>query len=107
MIRLTRLNGDEFVINADLIRSVEQRPDTYVMLTTGDRLIVRESLSEVIGRALAWARAVRLGTQPEVPAGSLARSTADSAEALPAAADESSDTPDRTRRTGSAEAAAG
>lgn len=60
MIKLTRLNGDEFVVNADLIRFIESRPDTYVTLTTDDRLIVRESVDEVVHRAISYARALRL-----------------------------------------------
>lgn len=59
MIRLTRLNGEEFVVNAELIRFVESRPDTYVTLTNDERLIVRESVDEVVKRAVAYARAVR------------------------------------------------
>lgn len=59
MIKLTRLGGEEFVLNADLIRSVESRPDTYVTLTTGERLIVREGVEEVVGRAIGYARAIR------------------------------------------------
>ena len=60
MIRLTRLNGDEFVVNADLIRFIESRPDTFVTLTTDDRLIVRESVEEVVKRAISYSRAVRM-----------------------------------------------
>ena len=60
MIKLTKLNGDEFVVNAELIRYVERRPDTYVTLTTDDRFIVKESLEEVVSRSLAYSRAVRL-----------------------------------------------
>ncbi len=60
MIKLTRLNGDEFVVNAELIRFVESRPDTYVTLTTDDRMIVRESVDEVVKRAIAYARVIRI-----------------------------------------------
>lgn len=59
MIKLTRLNGEEFIVNAEMIRFVESRPDTYVTLTSNDRLIVRESVDEVVRRSIAWARAVR------------------------------------------------
>ncbi len=59
MIKLTRLNGDEFVVNAELIRFVESRPDTYVTLTSDDRLIVRESVDEVVKRSIAYSRAIR------------------------------------------------
>ncbi len=59
MIKLTRLGGEPFVLNADLIRTVESRPDTYVTLTSGERMIVRESADEVVTRAICYARAVR------------------------------------------------
>ena len=59
MIRLTRLDGQEFVVNAELIRFVESRPDTYVTLTTNDRFIVRETMEEVVKRSIAYSRAVR------------------------------------------------
>jgi len=60
MIKLTRLNGEEFVVNADLIRFVECRPDTFVTLTTNDRFIVRESLDEVVRRTVEHSRTIRL-----------------------------------------------
>lgn len=59
MIKLTRLNGEEFVVNAELIRFIESRPDTYISLTTDDRIIVRESVQEVVRRTIAYARALR------------------------------------------------
>ena len=60
MIKLTKLNGEEFVVNADLIRFVESRPDTFVTLTTEDRFIVKESMEEVVARCIAHSRLVRL-----------------------------------------------
>jgi flagellar protein FlbD len=59
MIKLTRLNGEEFVVNADLIRYVESRPDTYVTLNSNERVIVKEPVAEVVRRAIAYCRAVR------------------------------------------------
>ena len=59
MIALTRLNGDTFVINAEKIRTVESTPDTLVCTDSGDRLMVRESLVEVMRRAIEYARLVR------------------------------------------------
>ena len=56
MIRLTRLNGEEFVLNAELIRYVEQRPDTFITLTTGESLVVRQSMDEVVRRAVEYHR---------------------------------------------------
>jgi flagellar protein FlbD len=59
MIKLTRLNGEEFVLNAELIRFVESRPDTYVTLLSNERVIVKEPVAEVVRRAIAYSRAVR------------------------------------------------
>ena len=54
MIKLTRLDGEPFVLNADLIRYVERRPDTFITLTSGDRIVVAESMDEVIRRAVEY-----------------------------------------------------
>ncbi|GAA5506652.1 flagellar FlbD family protein [Novipirellula caenicola] len=54
MIKLTRLDGEPFVLNADLIRYVERRPDTFVTLTSGDRIVVKESMDDVIERAVQY-----------------------------------------------------
>jgi flagellar protein FlbD len=59
MIQLTRLNGEAFILNAELIQYVESRPDTYVTLTTSDRFIVRESMEEVVRRAVEYSRTIR------------------------------------------------
>lgn len=59
MITLTRLNGQQFVINADKIRYVESTPDTVVCCDSGDRLMVKESIQEVTRRAIEYARVVR------------------------------------------------
>jgi flagellar protein FlbD len=60
MIKLTRLNGEEFILNADLIRFIESGPDTFITLTTDDRLVVREKVDEVVARAIDYARRIRL-----------------------------------------------
>ena len=54
MIALTKLNGQQFVLNADLIRYVETCPDTLITLTVGDNIMVRESMEEVIKRTIAY-----------------------------------------------------
>ena len=59
MITLTRLNGQPFVVNAEKIRLVECTPDTVVCCDTGDRLMVKESLQEVMRRAIEYARVIR------------------------------------------------
>lgn len=52
MIFLTRLDGREVVVNSDLIVTVEATPDTMVTLSTGDRILVRELVEEVVTRAV-------------------------------------------------------
>lgn len=60
MIRVTRLSGEEIIINANLIQYVESRPDTYISLTTSDRLVVREPIDEVVRRCLEYSRSIRI-----------------------------------------------
>ncbi|HEY8750090.1 MAG TPA: flagellar FlbD family protein [Tepidisphaeraceae bacterium] len=59
MIALTRLNGHQFVVNADKIRYIESTPDTIVCCDTGEKLMVRETLQEVMRRAIEYARTIR------------------------------------------------
>jgi uncharacterized protein YlzI (FlbEa/FlbD family) len=50
MIHLTRLNNTALVVNADLIKFIENAPDTVITLITGEKLVVRESAAEVLER---------------------------------------------------------
>jgi flagellar protein FlbD len=59
MITLTRLNGQSFVVNADKIRYIERTPDTVVCTDTGEKMMVKEDLQEVIRRAIEYARLIR------------------------------------------------
>jgi len=54
VIRVTRLNKSELVVNADLIEFVEQTPDTIITLTTGRKIMVRESLQDVLSRVTEY-----------------------------------------------------
>jgi flagellar protein FlbD len=47
VIYLTRLNGERIALNIDLIELMEERPDTIVTLTTGKKLVVRESIRKI------------------------------------------------------------
>jgi len=57
MIILTRLNGTEFVLNAEMIRYVERCPDTLISLVTGETIMVAESMDEVVRRSIAYQQA--------------------------------------------------
>lgn len=59
MIQVTRLNGKPFIVNADLIRTVESKPDTTITLINGDHMIVTESTEEVVRRAIEYGRSLR------------------------------------------------
>ncbi len=65
MIRLTRLNGDEFILNAELIRYVERCPDTLITLTNSETLMVREPLDEVVRRVVTYHQAKNLVPRAE------------------------------------------
>ncbi len=54
MIKLTRIDGEPFVLNAELIRFVESRPDTFITLTGGERIMVLESMDAVVEAAIRY-----------------------------------------------------
>ncbi len=54
MIRLTRISDEPFLLNAELIKYVEARPDTFITLTTGDRIVVKESPEEVLRETVEY-----------------------------------------------------
>jgi len=59
MITVTRLDQRVVVLNADLIKMLEATPDTIITLISGDTLVVRESVEEVVRRAIDYQRQVR------------------------------------------------
>lgn len=58
MIALTRLDGHPLMLNCDLIESLEATPDTLVTLTSGNKLIVRDTMEEVQSKIIAFKRKV-------------------------------------------------
>ena len=54
MIKLTRLDRQEIALNCDRIAWVEGRPDTTLRMTTGESILVRESVDEVVRRITAF-----------------------------------------------------
>ena len=54
MIKLNRIDGEPFVLNAELIRYIEERPDTFVTLTSGERVVVQQSMDDVVARAVRY-----------------------------------------------------
>lgn len=64
MISVTRLNGQKFVLNSELIRTIEENPDTIVTLISGEHLVVRESSKELIKRVIDYNRHLRRLSEP-------------------------------------------
>jgi flagellar protein FlbD len=58
MIRLTRIDGRWFFLNADLIETVEALPDTTITLINGKKYIVKESAEEVVQRVIEYKRKI-------------------------------------------------
>jgi flagellar protein FlbD len=56
MITVTRLDGTELVLNSDHILTIEQTPDTVLALTTGVRVMVKETAAQVVDRVVAFRR---------------------------------------------------
>ena len=62
MIKVTRLKSqEEFVLNAELIETIEETPDTVITLTSGRKLIVEESMDQVVRKIMDYRRAI-IGT---------------------------------------------
>ena len=58
MIRLTRIDGRWFFLNADLIETVEALPDTTITLINGKKYIVKESAEEVVQKVIEYKRKI-------------------------------------------------
>ncbi len=54
MIKVNRLNRKELVINSDLILYVDSTPDTVISFTNGSKMVVLESLDEIIEKVIEY-----------------------------------------------------
>ena len=71
MIQLTRLNNTRLAVNSDLIKYVEEAPDTVITLLNGEKLVVRETTEQIIERVRDFRRSVLIagaGACPATPA---------------------------------------
>jgi flagellar protein FlbD len=62
LIWLTRFDGTRFVLNSDLIETVEPTPDTVITLTNGHHFVARETVEEIIRRVVEFRGNIVLGT---------------------------------------------
>ena len=58
MIQVTRLNGSPLTVNAELIETIEACPDTVIALATGNRIVVKEPVQEVVAKVVEYRRKV-------------------------------------------------
>jgi flagellar protein FlbD len=61
VIRLTRINRTSLAINGDLIKFVECAPDTVITLVTGEKVVVTESVEQVIEMIVQFRRTILTG----------------------------------------------
>ncbi len=58
MITVTRLNQRVMVVNAELIKMIESSPDTIITFVNGDSMTVRESVDDVVRKAIDYQRQI-------------------------------------------------
>lgn len=64
MIIVKKINGEEIVVNCDLIETIEFSPHAVMSLTTGDKIIVDETRDELLNKIIEYKRAIH--RKPEV-----------------------------------------
>lgn len=67
MISVTRLNGKGFWINPHLIESIEETPDTVVTLLTGKKIVLKETVRELMELILSYRKKLGEGGREYVP----------------------------------------
>jgi uncharacterized protein YlzI (FlbEa/FlbD family) len=63
MIQLTRLNGQPLIVNSDLIKLIENAPDTVISLVNGEKIVVREAGEQILQRIVEFRRRVLDGLE--------------------------------------------
>ena len=61
MIQLTRLNNHPLIVNSDLIKFIENAPDTVLTLVTGEKVVVLEPSDKVLERIVEFRRSILAG----------------------------------------------
>ena len=66
MILLTRLNNRPLVVNSDMIKFIENTPDTVITLVSGEKIVVLETVAEVMDEIMTFRRRIVAGAGPLV-----------------------------------------
>lgn len=61
MIEVTRFNESTFILNAEIIQTVEETPDTVITLTTGTKYVVKESCEEIVNKVIEYKQRIFSG----------------------------------------------
>lgn len=61
MIRVTDLNGRSYILNSDLIVRIDSVPESRILLTTGEKNLVKESVNEIVDKVVKYKRKINVG----------------------------------------------
>ncbi|HBF6215303.1 flagellar FlbD family protein [Clostridioides difficile] len=61
MIRVTDLNGRRYILNSDLIVRIDSVPESRILLTTGEKNLVKESVDEIVDKVIKYKRKINVG----------------------------------------------
>lgn len=58
LIKVMKMNGEEIVVNAELIETIKATPDTVVHLTTGKRIIVLDEVDDIVKKVIGYRKTI-------------------------------------------------
>ena len=61
MIRVTDLNGRKYILNSDLIVRIDSVPESRILLPTGEKNLVKESVDEIVDKVIKYKRKINVG----------------------------------------------
>ena len=61
MIRVTDLNGRKYILNSALIVRIDSVPESRILLTTGEKNLVKESVDEIVDKVIKYKRKINVG----------------------------------------------
>ncbi|AXU26245.1 flagellar family protein [Clostridioides difficile CD149] len=61
MIRVTDLNGRRYILNSELIVRIDSVPESRILLTTGEKNLVKESVDEIVDKVIKYKRKINVG----------------------------------------------
>jgi flagellar protein FlbD len=58
MIAVKKINGQEIIVNCELIETIEFSPHAVLTLTTGEKIIVDETRDDILRKIIEYKRAI-------------------------------------------------